>query len=222
MHIKICITSNIQFSQHTYPIIVPSLIASGVNPTDIYFIEGGHTERSCKVQDGINYIRTNHNSVEYTSLIDIVEHNMESDYWFMLHDTCRVGGQFFNLIQNIPTGSPKVALRRHPAMSIGAYNYNYLKIHTDRLMQVKNTDYSRETVQYWKQWGIENEDFMLWKETSTPCIIYNPHIEENLQVIEEKPWYNTNTIRRVEYYPQLDLYKNKANWHAKPWMEIDA
>ncbi len=25
-------------------------------------------------------------------------------------------------------------------------------------------------------------------------------------------WYNTQTVRKVEYYPSLDVYKNKANW----------
>lgn len=223
MDIKFCITSNAAFSHHTYPVIIPSLTACGVNASSIFFIEGGHINRTTSIQDGVNYIKTGHNSVEYTSLIDIVEHNMHADYWVLLHDTCRVGKDFFTLSQNIPDGCEKVALKHWPSMSIGAYKYSYLKKHTDRLMQIKNTDYSRDRVQHWKQWGIHNEDYMLWRESSSPCALYNPHLElrEKFVVCEEAAWYNTNTTRRVEYYAQLDLYKSKANWHPKPWMEID-
>lgn len=202
---------------------MPSLTASGVAASDIFFIEGGHTTRTVDTHNEVNYIKTDHNSIEYTSLIDIVEYSIEADYWIMLHDTCRVGKDFASLIKNIPSGCEKVALKHWPSMSIGAYKYTYLKKHYDRLMQIKNTDYSRERVQYWKQWGIHNEDYMLWREDSTECALYNTHLEpkEKFIIVNESPWYDSTVPRRVEYYPQLDLYKNKANWHPKQWMEID-
>jgi len=188
-----------------------------------FFIEGGHLDRTVLIDKGVNYIKTNHNSVEYTSLIDIVEHKMESDYWVLLHDTCRVGDKFYELIKNIPHNCEKIALRDWPSMSIGTYRYTYLLRHIDRLMQIKNTKYDRNSIQRWKQWGIHNEDYMLWKETTTPCALYNSHLElkEKFLICNEPRWYDTNINRRIEYYPQLDLYKNKANWMAKNWMEID-
>jgi hypothetical protein len=202
MNIKICITSHLSFSHQTYPIIIPSLTACGINASDIFFIEGGHTTRSVIVKDGVNYIQADHNSIEYTSLIDIAEHSMHADYWVMLHDTCRVGKNFSKLITNIPDGADKVALKHWPSMSIGAYKYTYLKKHTDRLLQIKNTNYSRERIQYWKQWGIHNEDYMLWRESTTPCELYNPHLElrEKFSVCNESPWYESSVPRRVEYY----------------------
>jgi len=222
-NIKICITSNISFSNQTFPLIIPSLLSSGIKGEDIFFFEGGNYERTINIKDGINYIKTNHNSVEYTSLIDIVEHNMEADFWVLLHDTCRVGNCFNSLIQNIPHNSQKVALKHWPSMSIGAYSYQYLKANEERLKIIKNTDYSRDAVQRWKQWGIENEDYMLWKETSVKCDLYNSHLEhpQKFIVCDEPQWYSSNITRRVEYYPQLDLYKSKSNWEPKPWMEID-
>ena len=30
-------------------------------------------------------------------------------------------------------------------------------------------------------------------------------------------YYNTGTLRKVEYYPNLDLFKIKANWGQKNW-----
>ena len=223
MDIKICITSNKSFSQQTYPVLIPSLLNSGIHPSSIYFIEGGHYTRTIESKDGINYIKTNHNSVEYTSLIDIVEYSMEAEYWFMLHDTCRVGPGFATLMTNIPEEAEKVALKTFPSMSIGAYKYTYLKKHMDRLMAIKNTDYSREAIQKWKQWGIYQEDFMLWCEKTTHCHLYNEHLTlpTQFQVINEPPWYVSTITRQIEYYPQLDIYKSKANWFPKPWMEID-
>jgi hypothetical protein len=31
-------------------------------------------------------------------------------------------------------------------------------------------------------------------------------------VVGDINWYGTNTTRRTEYFPTLDLYKNKSNW----------
>lgn len=222
MNIKFCITSNVKFSKHTYSVIVPSLINCGIEESNIYFIEGGHINRTIEIKDKINYIKTAHNSVEYTSLIDIVEHDMQSDYWFLLHDTCRAGKNFFSLVKNIPNDCEKIALKHWPSMSIGAYKYSYLKKFTNRLMEIKNTDYNRDRIQQWKQWGIQNEDYMLWRESSTPCHLYNPHLNKvEFAICNEPPWYDSGTFRRIEYFAQLDLYKSKANWHPKPWMEID-
>ena len=224
MKIKICITSNKNFSHNTLPILLPSLKDSGIENEDILIVEGGFDERTVDIVDGMTHIKTNQNSIEYTCLIEIVEHQIESDYWFMMHDTCRVGSKFKELMYNIPINADKVALKTWPSMTIGAYKYEYLLNHKKRLMDIKNTDYSREKLQYWKQWGIHNEDYMLWRENQTPCHVYNPHLEhkDKFVVCDEPQWYkDSKTIRRVEYYPQLDLYKNKANWEPKPWMEID-
>ena len=30
-------------------------------------------------------------------------------------------------------------------------------------------------------------------------------------------YYGTGTMRIVEYYPNLDIYKIKANWGVGPW-----
>jgi hypothetical protein len=223
MDVKFCINSNVSFAKQTFPIITQSLINSGINPSDIFFIEGGNNVRSIEVIDNINYIKTAHNSFEYTSLIDIVEHSMVADYWVLIHDTCRVGEQFGKLVFNIPENCEKVALKDWPSMSIGAYKYSYLKNNEQRLMAIKNTDYSRDSIQQWKQWGVENEDYMLWKESSTRCDIYNQHLipAEGFIIVNEPKWYDSNVIRRIEYYPQLDIYKNKSNWQQKCWMEID-
>lgn len=42
MKIKICVNSTKSYSEKTLPIIIPSLINSGIDPEDIFVFEGGH------------------------------------------------------------------------------------------------------------------------------------------------------------------------------------
>lgn len=223
VQINICVNSTKTFSEKTIPIIVKSLINAEINPKNIFVIEGGYDARVVKQRDTHTHIFTNHNSLEYTGLIDIVEYEMISDYWFNIHDTCKVGSKFKNLLYNIPQDLPnKIALRNHPSMSIGSYRYDYLIKHKQRLLDIKNTDYSRESLQHWKKLGIDMEDYMLYKLSDSPTLRYNPHISDSgWNIIQDEDWYNTNIKRRIEYHPSLDLYKSKSNWEVKSWMEID-
>lgn len=223
VQINICINSTKFFSEKTIPILLNSLLDSGINPKNIFVIEGGYDERVVTKEKNYTHIQTNQNSLEYTGLIDIVEYELKSDYWFNIHDTCKVGENFKELLYNIPDNFPdKLALRDHPSMSIGSYKYEYLLKHKQRLLDIKNTNYSRESLQMWKQRGIEMEDYMLYKLQDSPTFKYNLHISgEGWNIIENEDWYETNVKRRIEYHPTLDLYKSKSNWHVKSWMEID-
>jgi hypothetical protein len=117
---------------------------------------------------------------------------------------------FKDLLYKIPENKPvKLALKGSPAMSIGSYNYNYLISIKEKLLSIKNTDYSNGSLIKWKSWGVPNEDFILWKTYPDP-IIYNNN--KNWSILSYENWYGTNTIRRTEYYPSLDIYKNKSNW----------
>lgn len=221
--INICVNSTKTFSEKTIPIVVESLLNSGIDSENIFVIEGGYNERVISKKEDYTHIFTNHNSLEYTGLIDIVEYELESDYWFNIHDTCKLGKDFKKLLYNIPEHLPeKISLRRHPSMSIGSYKYSYLLKHRQRLLDIKNTDYSRESLQMWKQKGIEMEDFMLYKLQDCSTDRYNPNIsDQEWNIIENQDWYGTGIQRRIEYHPTLDLYKSKSNWFAKSWMEID-
>lgn len=223
IQINICVNSTKSFSEKTIPVIVQSLIGADISPDNIFVIEGGYDKRSIEKQDTHTHIFTDHNSLEYTGLIDIVEYEMASDYWFNIHDTCKVGSNFKKLLYNIPENLPeKLSLRSHPSMSIGSYKYDYLIKHKQRLLDIKNKDYSRESLQYWKQKGIEMEDYMLYKLQDVDTLKYNPDISDSgWNIIEGEDWYQTNIKRRIEYHPKLDLYKSKSNWEVKSWMEID-
>ena len=210
LDIKIAIATNINFYEKTLPIIIPSLLDCGINKKDIYVFNAGFTESRYEVNDGINYYYLNYNSYEYSALIEISEKELKSDYWFLIHDTCKVGEKFKELLYNIPDNRPiKIALKSKPSMSIGLYDYNYLVQQRDKLTTIKNYDYTQTTLKKWKFWGVANEDFILWMTDPVPSIYNNI---DKWVVVDNNNWFDTNTIRRTEYYPSLDIYKNKSNW----------
>ena len=208
--IKIAIATNKNFFDKTLPIIIPSLLNVGIDKGDIHIFNAGYDEYKMEVVDGITYHYLNHNSYEYSGLIEISEREIESEYWFLIHDTCKVGPDFKGLLYNIPSDKPvKLALKGKPAMSMGLYRYDYLLSVKEKLVSIKNTNYSQDSMMNWKRWGVPNEDYILWMTEPTP-LIYNDN--DSWTIVDYNNWYNTGTSRRTEYYPSLDLYKNKSNW----------
>jgi hypothetical protein len=229
MRIKIAIASNNNFYQKSLPIIIPSLNECGIANEDIHiFIAGVGTEGK-QDNNGMTFYQLEHNSYEYSPLIEIIDKQLEADYWFLIHDTCKVGPKFKELLYNIPENKPdKIALRPTPAMSIGLYKYEYLLTVKDKLMGIRNTDLSIESLKKWKHWGVSAEDYILWQTEPHP-LIYDrkdnnlDHKDGDMILIGQEDWYKTGIIRRTEYYPALDLYKNKSNWGQStgPDMIID-
>jgi len=208
--IKIAIATNIKYYNYTLPILISSLINSGIEKKDIYVFNSGFNEFSHEIIDEITYYKLSHNSYEYSPLIEIVEKELSSEYWFLIHDTCKVGKNFKTLLYNIPQNKPvKLALKTKPAMSIGLYKYDYLLSVKDKLISIRNSDISHQSMINWKIWGVPNEDYILWMTDPEP-IIYNDN--NNWETIDYENWYNTTTNRKTEYYHSLDLFKNKSNW----------
>ena len=213
MNIKIAVASNVSFYHLTLPIILPSLIESGIDPLDIHVFIGGYPHYKLEVKDDIQYHYLDHNSYEYSPLIEICDKKnlwASSEYWFLIHDTCKVGAMFKELLYNIPENKPeKLALKTRPCMSMGSYRSDYLVSQKDRILSIKNQDYSEESMNKWKEWGVPNEDFIMWLTDPQP-ITYNNN--NDWRVVAYENWYETGTIRRTEYYSSSDLYKNKSNW----------
>jgi hypothetical protein len=210
MNIKIGINTNKNFFKFSLPILIPSLIDAGILKDDIHVFNAGYEEYSYELIDGIHWHFLDHNSIDYNSMVTICEREIEAEYWFLIHDTCKVGLKFKELLYNIPQEKPeKIALKSWPSMNIGTYKYTYLLSLKEQIMKVKNTDYSEESLNHWKQWGVPNEDYILWRHSPQPAI-YNGN--PNWIVTDYDNWYGSTTVRRTEYYPSLDLYKNKSNW----------
>lgn len=207
--VKIAIGSNKAYSDKTLPVCLPSLIGAGIKRSNIVVFLAGYKERKTYIKNEIQYIELDHNSLENSAFIDIAENELKSDYWFFMHDTCKVGKKFKNLMLNIPKKSTKVALRPWPSMSIGIYSYDYIKKYKDKLLKIKNKNYDYDVLMQEKLWGIPNEDYILWLEEPENTLIYRNF---HMSVIDNENWFGGDALRITEYHKSIDLYKNKSNW----------
>ncbi|MDD5407048.1 MAG: hypothetical protein PHE73_08940 [Sulfurovaceae bacterium] len=198
--IKIAIATNKNFYLQTLPIVINSLQSNGIEDKDIFVFNAGFDEEESELIDNIQYYKLKQNSYEYSPLIHICEKELESDYWFLIHDTCKVGPKFKELLYNIPKSNPgKIALRNKPSMSIGLYKYDYLLSLKDKLLSIKNTDFSEESMLKWKLWGVPNEDYILWMTPPVPLIYMTSRI---WRIINTMGWYLFqanlyNGVRRI-------------------------
>jgi hypothetical protein len=209
--IKIAIASHVDYANKTLPILLNSLISNNIEKENITVFISGYDRQHQKIDDGIKYRYLDFNSFELSPLIDIVEHELRSEYWFLVHDTCKAGPNFKKLLYNIPENRPvKLAAKDPTSMSIGLYSYEYLLSLKDKILSVKNKDYSEEGLKRCKKWHVLNEDYILWREEPAPYI-YNQNSSE-WEVVDDINWYDSDTIRRTEYLHSLDLYKSKSNW----------
>jgi hypothetical protein len=215
--VKFCISTCRLFFEHSLPVILSSLHHAGVKPSEIVVINGGWEASLEDEFNGSRMVLTRQNSIDLTALIEVVEREINSEYWFLLHDTCIAGPSFKELVYDVPANCPqKVALRSHPSMNIGLYKMEYLMTNQAHLLQAKNLDHSPAAIQYWKRWAVINEDHMLWNVPATPTHVYHQHLHppDGYILHPDEDVYGTGKIRRMEYFPQLDLLKAKSNWQG--------
>jgi hypothetical protein len=222
MNIKFAITSYIKFWETTIPILVPSMIKSGIKPEDIYVFVGGF-DLNLILENiyGVTIFGVNHNSIDYTGLISLVELNLKNDYWFYLHDTCYVGLEFYSKIKNFkyPQIFESIRLTDGPCMGIGLYKWSLIERKQETILSKKNSDNSLAAALEWKKRGVFWEGEIMNGSPYYYC--HDKRVDRPQDREEYNNIYGTNTRRVVEYFKDLDLYKVKANWGLKDVYEIN-
>jgi hypothetical protein len=162
--------------------------------------------------ENILYIRANHNSIDFTGLIALLElfGNDINEYYLYLHDTCKIGRTFYNKLKSINLNNvSSIKINNNFSMNIGIYSQKIINRFRDFLLSKKNRDPNKE---------------MMFKTVSNEDHIFN-NDPTNIVLGNYNGWryegpfdyYGTGTMRIVEYYPYLDLYKIKANWGNGTW-----
>lgn len=220
--LKFAISSHKSFIGKTYEYIIPSLIECGIEPQNIYLFIGGHESYSTiSNEDGITVCHVPHNSFEFTALISIVElweENHEifpaDTNWFLLHDTCKAGSQFKSKLeerfQTLPLSeTPLKAVKMYYrySMNIGMYSLSYLLEKKDELFSFKGREGDVDQLLSLKKKTVDDEDILL---KGFPVLNTSKYIE-----FPPIDFYESTTPRKVEYYPDVDLYKIKSNWEQK-------
>jgi hypothetical protein len=182
---------------------------------DIIIIIGGYYDnKDYEIQkiDNITYIKCNHNSIDFTGLITLTElyYNID-EYYFYLHDTCKIGNNFYKILNSIDlTNITTIKINKKFSMNIGIYSQKILNQFKDFLLQKKNTNENK--CMEFK--SVNNNEDYIFNNDNNNIILDN---YDDWNYTGPTDYYNTGTMRIIEYYPNLDLYKIKANWGQGKW-----
>lgn len=177
---------------------------------EILVVVGGHYENGGYVtrkEGNITYIECNHNTMDLTALIALAElFPKNTEYYFYMHDTCKIGTNFYKKLKAIDlNGVSSIRINKKFSMNIGIYSQALINSFADTIIPLKN--YSDATILSAKQ-SVYAEDYIFFRDPT------NKILDDYDGFIHEGPtnYYGTGTMRIVEYYPNIDLYKIKANW----------
>ena len=186
------------------------------NEFEIIIVIGGYYKNYDYeiLRDGnITYIHSYHNSIDFTGLITLLElyHENIDEYYLYLHDTCKIGENFYKKLKSIDlTNVSSIKINRRFSMNMGVYSQKIINHFRDFLLSKKNVNerdlMTFKTVDYAEDYIFRNDD--------------NNRVLDNYddwKYTGPVDYYNTGTMRIVEYYPNLDFYKMKANWGQGNW-----
>jgi hypothetical protein len=195
--------------------LLESLKENDINYCDVIAVIGGYynlNNYEISKDENITYIHANHNSIDFTGLITLLElYNNTNEYYVYLHDTCKIGKNFYNKIKSIDlTNVSSIKINKKFSMNIGIYSQRIINEFRDFLLSKKNTN-ENECMKY-KSVDF-NEDYIFNNDQNNKLL----DNYDGLNYTGPSDYYNTGTMRIVEYYPNLDLYKIKANWGQGTW-----
>ena len=176
--------------------------------------------------DYITKIKSKHNSIDFTGLICLLElyglgkdenetYVEEEEYYFYMHDTCRIGKRFYEKLKEINMQN-RLSMRLNVpfSMNMGVYSQTVINQFRDFLLSKKNPDENR--LFEFKTVDIQ-EDYIFRNDLSNFTLNNYDNSDGKNVTKRAINFYGTGTLRIVEYYPDIDLYKMKANWGQGKW-----
>lgn len=187
---KFIISSHISSYQYTLPKLIKSLQRNNIQEENIIAVVGGSKTDHIEA----NNIFVTHNSYDHTSLITVIENKLRSEFWFVLHDTCEMGPEFYNLLKQYKIKHHYTALTEMAWMNIGLFSHHFIEDNKDYILSLKNC--SKERAILSERVYSRLDDFGWFG------------LQKDHQRIREcKNIYNDDKKRDVLYFPFLDFYK---------------
>lgn len=184
------------------------------NEYEVIIVIGGYyTNSNCyeiSRNENITYIKCNFNNLDLTGLTTLMElySGDVDEHYVYLHDTCKVGNNFYKKIKAIDLSNvSSIKINRRFSMNIGIYSQKIINSFKS-FLTIKNTDKCKMSL---KSYVVSREDF-IFNEDPKNIVLDN---YDGWNYTGPTDYYNTGTMRIVEYYKNLDLYKIKANWYWK-------
>lgn len=195
--IKFVINTYINQNKYIYEKLVKSLIANNIDAKNIYLVIGGCEEEKSEI-NLINYHYVKHNSYDHTGLIEIIDKNIISDYWFVLHDTCSVGPNFYSKLMK-KSFSEHNPILEEGWLNMGLFSQDFIDKNKKYILSLRNCD---------KMQAILSEK--MYPRLGKSHYL-NSRNDYDLQSTFDV--YGDGIERSVVYFPEIDLYKYQTYYH---------
>ena len=194
---KIVISSHIKSYTKSAPKLIDSLVRNNLDTRKILLVVGGNQERYESTFLDCQTIFVNHNSFDHTGLIEILEGDHASDYWFSSHDTCIAGPKFVDFLMNYNPRKDYVSMTDMGWLNMGLFKNSYLERNKDYIYSLKNCSKIRAILSERVFTRLEDYDFFI---KDHDCI----------RSLENENIYNDDKKRNVLYFKGLDFYKYQS------------
>ena len=194
---KIVISSHINSYQKIAPIFIESLFRGGLSPRQILLVIGGNEYKSNSLFLDCETVFVEHNSYDHTGLIEILESNHSSDYWFSSHDTCIAGNNFVSFLNNYKPKKDYVSMTDMGWLNMGLFKNTYLERNRKYILSLKNCSKIRAILSERVFTRLEDFDYFV---PDYNCI----------RTLENENIYKDDKKRNVLYFKGLDFYKYQS------------
>ena len=194
---KIVISSHINSYQKIAPIFIESLFRGGLSPKQILLVIGGNEYKSNSLFLECETVFVEHNSYDHTGLIEILESNHSSDYWFSSHDTCIAGNNFVSFLNNYKPKKDYVSMTDMGWLNMGLFKNTYLERNRKYILSLKNCSKIRAILSERVFTRLEDFDYFVPDHN---C----------MRTLENENIYKDDKKRNVLYFKGLDFYKYQS------------
>jgi hypothetical protein len=203
------ISSYFVYAPFTLPVILPSLIKSGISPDDIFVVICGCCiELNLKSRQG-TFWYVKHDSRNFSVFVEAINPRRtelkQYSHIFLLMDTCKAGLDFYAKSSDIDLSKDAVGANAYInggcIGDLAAYKLDYLLSQKETIGLFVNV--SSINNYYWEG--------RMFAEAGSKSFYGGG---SGRMIVVGKPFdiYGTGTLRITEYYPEIDLYKFKSNW----------
>jgi len=203
---KIAISTYVDNESLVIPNLIKQLIEDApISPKDVYVFSGGHATQFHEIRYGVNYYACDHNSYDHTALIGILDNNLDSHWWFMLHDTCSPGPRFAHKLSDFGRRDSHVAMLEEGWLNMGQFSPAFLSQCRNYILSLRNCTKMQAVLSEKLYSRFSNGEFYC-KSGHFKSLGY-------------QDVYGDGSPRMVIHFPALDLYKYQAYHHNSELMQ---
>lgn len=172
---------------------------SYINPERKFVAIGGCDDRHMAVNLGALTLNVEHNSFDYTALIEVLEHPpVGFSHVFLLHDTMEISPETDALIDRADPTMDAVAAYPGGQCNLCLFRTDWLMRNRDRILAMRNCT-KDEAVKF---------EGVLFKDAPRQAVFPNAEC----RVLSEAPVYEGGLKRRTELYTSVQILKFKSSW----------